>query len=79
MAWVYYNPETIKHKKLAFFSPQSVYKAFDCSNTEVFTDSKVLYEMIRSIDWDNKNLLIMTSGNFDGIDFRQLVSDITDK
>jgi UDP-N-acetylmuramate: L-alanyl-gamma-D-glutamyl-meso-diaminopimelate ligase len=74
-AWIYYNPETIRHKKLAFFEKQAVYDAFGTPNVEVFTDSAILLKKIKSMDWHNKNLLIMTSGNFDGMDFGKL--DIT--
>jgi UDP-N-acetylmuramate: L-alanyl-gamma-D-glutamyl-meso-diaminopimelate ligase len=69
IAWIYYNPETIKHKKLAFFEPDVVYRAFGTSNVEVFTDSELLFQKIKTLDLYGKNLLIMTSGNFNGIDF----------
>ena len=69
IAWIYYNPETIKHKKLAFFEPEVVYRAFGTSNVEVFTDSVLLFQKIKTMDLYNKNLLLMTSGNFNGIDF----------
>jgi len=71
LALVYYNPETVKHKKLAFFEPETVYKAFKTNNLEVFTDSEALIKKIKTIDWFNKNLLIMTSGNFNGINFQE--------
>ena len=69
IAWIYYNPETVKHKKLAFFEPDVVYRAFGTSNVEVFTDSMLLFQKIKTMDLYNKNLLLMTSGNFNGIDF----------
>ena len=74
LAWVYYNPETVKHKKLAFFEPETVYKAFKTNNLEVFTDSKALIQKIKTMDWHNKNLLIMTSGNFNGLNFLEFNS-----
>jgi UDP-N-acetylmuramate: L-alanyl-gamma-D-glutamyl-meso-diaminopimelate ligase len=76
VAWVYYNPETVKHKKLAFFEINAVYEAFGAQNLEVFTDSEVLLQKIKTMDWHNKNLLIMTSGNFNGIDFAKLDMDM---
>jgi UDP-N-acetylmuramate: L-alanyl-gamma-D-glutamyl-meso-diaminopimelate ligase len=72
IACVYYNAETVKHKKLPFFEPEAVYRAFDTPNLEVFTDSEALLRKIKAMDWHNKNLLIMTSGNFNGIDFTKL-------
>ena len=72
IAWIYYNPETIQHKKLAFFEPEVVYRAFGTSNVEVFTDSELLLQKIKTMDLHDKNLLIMTSGNFNGIDFAKI-------
>jgi UDP-N-acetylmuramate: L-alanyl-gamma-D-glutamyl-meso-diaminopimelate ligase len=71
-AWVYYNPKTIRHKKLPLFDREAVYSAFNGKNVEVFTDSKILVGKMTEKNWQNKNLLIMTSGNFDGIDFSKL-------
>ena len=71
-AWVYYNPETIKHKKLTFFEPEMVCEAFGISGLEVFTDSEALIQKIENTDLYNTNLLIMTSGNFNGVDFAKL-------
>lgn len=76
VAWVYYNPETVRHKKLKFFDQQAVLDAFGTSNVEVFTDSEILLQRIRDVNWKNKNLLIMTSGNFDGVDFTKLCDQL---
>ena len=73
-ALVYYNKETIKHKKLEDLSEETVASAFGTSNIEVYTSSKELLDHLLSIDWNNKNLLMMSSGNFDGIDFDDLGS-----
>ena len=71
-AIVYFNPHTIAHKKLKPITEEQVKIAFDRSDIEVFTESKELVKEIQSHDWANKNLLMMSSGNFDGIDFKQL-------
>jgi UDP-N-acetylmuramate: L-alanyl-gamma-D-glutamyl-meso-diaminopimelate ligase len=71
-AIVYFNPHTIAHKKLKPITEEQVKIAFDRSDIEVFTESKELVKEIQSQDWTNKNLLMMSSGNFDGIDFKQL-------
>ena len=73
-ALVYYNKETIKHKKLEDLSEETVASAFGTSNIEVYTSSKELLDHLLSMDWSNKNLLMMSSGNFDGIDFDDLGS-----
>jgi UDP-N-acetylmuramate: L-alanyl-gamma-D-glutamyl-meso-diaminopimelate ligase len=75
-AYVYFNPHTIEHKKLPPISPQQVKDAFATDNVEVFTDSKVLMEELKKQSWQKANLLLMTSGNFDGVDFKQLADEL---
>jgi UDP-N-acetylmuramate: L-alanyl-gamma-D-glutamyl-meso-diaminopimelate ligase len=75
-AIVYFNPKTIAHKKLSPISVEQVEKAFGGANIKVFVDSNQLVAYLKSIDWKNKNLLMMSSGNFDGIDFKQLGQDL---
>ncbi|MDG2370808.1 MAG: Mur ligase family protein [Flavobacteriales bacterium] len=76
-AFVYFNPETLKHKKLASISIEEVLTAFGTANVEVFTDSSALVTKLLSMKWENKNLLLMSSGNFDGINFDDLANKIT--
>jgi UDP-N-acetylmuramate: L-alanyl-gamma-D-glutamyl-meso-diaminopimelate ligase len=65
-AFVYFNPHTIEHKRLDPISKEQVKDAFGGDNLEVFTDSDLLFAELEKIDWKNKNLLIMSSGNFSG-------------
>ena len=67
-AIVYFSPETLKHKKLPPISKEEVKKGFGNDNIEVFSDAEELINALKNIDWENKNLLLMTSGNFDGVD-----------
>ena len=69
-AFVYYNPEVIEHKKLAEITPKQVKKAFGGA-VEVFTNSQELQAVLKKIDFCDKTLLMMSSGNFDGIDVRE--------
>ena len=43
---------------------------------EVFTDSTAMVTKVKAMEWKNANLLMMSSGNFDGIDFAQLADEI---
>ena len=76
-AIVYYNPHTIAHKKLKPISEDQVLKAFDRKDLKVFTDSNKLTEYLKSNNWKQKVLLMMSSGNFDGIDFNKLASSFS--
>ena len=71
-AYVYFNKETIRHKRLDDLSKNDVYNAFGSSNVKVFTSSKDLEKELYSKKWLNSNLLMMSSGNFDGLDFKEL-------
>ena len=75
--YVYFSQHALQLKKLPPLDPEEVKKAFG-GNVEVFTDSKKLVECVITLfrDNDNKNLLMMSSGNFDGIDFAQLADEI---
>lgn len=75
-AFVYFNPHTIEHKKLAPITTEQVRLAFGTNNVQVFTDSQKLMDLLRTMHWNNSNLLLMTSGNFDGVDFVKLADEL---
>lgn len=75
-AFVYYSPKTLEHKRLAAITPEEVKNAFNSENVTVFTDSHELAKELKSHTWKDKNLLMMSSGNFDGIDFNQLGEEL---
>jgi UDP-N-acetylmuramate: L-alanyl-gamma-D-glutamyl-meso-diaminopimelate ligase len=75
-AIVYFNPHTIEHKKLKPITREQVQQAFDRKNIEVVTDSREVINTILKIDFKHKNLLLMSSGNFDGMDFKELSTKI---
>ena len=75
-AYIYYSPETIAHKKLAPISPEDIQAAFNSPNVTVFNDSNKLIETLKKETWENANLLMMSSGNFNGVDFAELVNQL---
>jgi UDP-N-acetylmuramate: L-alanyl-gamma-D-glutamyl-meso-diaminopimelate ligase len=75
-AYVYFSPAAIEHKNLKPITVGQVYKAFNRSDLKVFTNSEDLMIEIKSKDWNKKNLLLMSSGNFNGVDFYELAEDI---
>ena len=42
----------------------------------VFTNSKQMVDELHKMSWQDANLLMMSSGNFDGIDFKQLADEL---
>ena len=72
-AIVYFSREAIVHKKLEPITKEQVHTAFAREDLMVFTDSQKLQYYLQSLDWNHKNLLMMSSGNFDGIEFGSLI------
>lgn len=75
-AIVYFNPDVVTHKKLPELSIEEVQKAFG-GNVIVMNKTEDVLSHIRSQSWENTCLLMMSSGNFDGIDFSALGSELT--
>jgi UDP-N-acetylmuramate: L-alanyl-gamma-D-glutamyl-meso-diaminopimelate ligase len=78
-AFVYFNPHTIEHKRLTPITAEQVKDAFGTANVKVYTSSSELMDELKRIEWRNRNLLLMTSGNFDGVDFNLLADQLLSK
>ena len=78
-AMVYFSPKTLEHKKLPPLTADQVRKVFGRADLQVYNEADLLLQNLRNRDWNNQNLLIMTSGNFDGQDLEGLARDITKK
>ena len=74
-AIVYYSPEVVHHKKLEPISKELVSEGFG-GNVLVMNETAEVLQFIRSQKWDNSVLLMMSSGNFDGIDYDALGKEI---
>ena len=75
-AIVYYNPHTISHKKLKEISSEQVHTCFNRKDLIVFTKSEELTNYIKTKNFNNSVLLMMSSGNFDGVDFTMLANEL---
>jgi UDP-N-acetylmuramate: L-alanyl-gamma-D-glutamyl-meso-diaminopimelate ligase len=75
VALVYFSPKVVAHKKLAPITKEMVQAGFKGDVIVVNETSEVL-QFINEIDWHDSVLLMMSSGNFDGIDYDQLGSEI---
>jgi UDP-N-acetylmuramate: L-alanyl-gamma-D-glutamyl-meso-diaminopimelate ligase len=75
-ALVYFNPHVVEHKKLDPISIEQVQHAFGGKVTVVNETEKVL-SYIKNFNFNNKVLLMMSSGNFDGIDYDLLAEEVS--
>ena len=73
---VYFNPEVIKHKRLKPITKEQVKESFQNENLIVFTSQKDLMNYIISSDLTNKDLLLMSSGNFSGTDLKDFANKL---
>jgi UDP-N-acetylmuramate: L-alanyl-gamma-D-glutamyl-meso-diaminopimelate ligase len=68
---VYFNPEKLSAKKLDPISASDIQSAFGNQKITVFDDAEKLKKFLTEQTWKNKNLLMMSSGNFGGINFKE--------
>jgi UDP-N-acetylmuramate: L-alanyl-gamma-D-glutamyl-meso-diaminopimelate ligase len=78
-AAVFYNPETIKHKRLEMISGEEVQQAFAGSDLQVFTGRADLESWIYENTGENTVLLLMSSGTFSGMNFKELSDNLLRK
>lgn len=74
-ALVYFSPEVVAHKKLEPLSIAQVQAAFG-GKVKVVNKTDEVLEFIQGHNWNNSVLLMMSSGNFDGINYDQLGEDL---
>ena len=79
VAFVYFNPDVIQHKHLKNIDPEQVKLAFGGKNLTVFTDSEALQVKLRALNYDNSALLLMTSGNFSGVNLIEFANELLKK
>ena len=72
-AIVYFSPSAIAHKKLEPITPKQVLTAFGRKDLLVFTDSEKLETYLNNLNWENTNLLMMSSGTFEGMNLENLI------
>jgi UDP-N-acetylmuramate: L-alanyl-gamma-D-glutamyl-meso-diaminopimelate ligase len=75
-ALVYFNPKVLEHKKLPPISAEEVRCAFGTDNVEVYTDSQLMQARLREMEYKNTALLMMSSGNFDGVNIPEFAREL---
>jgi UDP-N-acetylmuramate: L-alanyl-gamma-D-glutamyl-meso-diaminopimelate ligase len=71
---VYFNMQTIAHKKLSPISSAQVKNAFTDERINVFNDPVALTDFIKKHFTGKSVLLMMSSGTFDGVDFGTFIN-----
>jgi UDP-N-acetylmuramate: L-alanyl-gamma-D-glutamyl-meso-diaminopimelate ligase len=76
VAVVFYSPDTLEHKKLPHISPQEVKDAFQKTDLLVFTQTQDLQDFLNGRSWKKSNLLLMSSGNFRGLEIQGIIDQV---
>jgi len=74
---VYFDPKKVNDKNLEPLSPSDIKQGFVTPGIIVFDDAPALEHFLKQQSWKNKNLLLMSSGNFGGINLAGLSKEIT--
>ncbi len=76
VAVVYFNPHVLEHKRLPPLAAAAVQAAFQRPDLRVITDSAELAAFLGGQPWADTNLLLMSSGTFDGLDVQALAQEV---
>jgi len=81
VAYVYFNPKVIEHKRLTPITKEEVRTAFGTDNVTVFTESEALQsalrnQMVNGTYPNGKCLLMMSSGTFDGVNVKEFANEL---
>lgn len=68
-AIVYYNAHVFEIKRMPMLDADEVKQAFG-GDVKIINDTSTLTQYLNNIEWKNTNLLLMSSGTFDGLEFK---------
>ncbi len=71
-AVIFFLPESVTIKKLEAVTPAQISEAFQRNDLNIFTDAKSFHEFIGNNAYENSTLLLMSSGNYGGLDLNNL-------
>ena len=73
-AVVFYSPHAVKIKQLDAVTKEQIAQAFDRDDLIIYTDPEDFKAFIFSLDLKNKAIILMSSGNYGGLDFEEVKS-----
>ncbi|MGS0525038.1 UDP-N-acetylmuramate--L-alanine ligase [Zobellia nedashkovskayae] len=71
-AVIFYLPESVAIKKLKEVTPEQISEAFERKDLKIYTNAQSFKDFVFSQDYDNSVLLLMSSGNYGGLDLIKL-------
>ncbi len=77
LAIVYINEDAFKLKKVTIYSNLDVINAFKSHKLQFFNDALKLEKYLLELNFNESNLLLMSSGNFGGLNLDKLARELT--
>ncbi|WP_029035452.1 UDP-N-acetylmuramate--L-alanine ligase [Salinimicrobium terrae] len=71
-AVVFFSPEAVENKKLEPISKGQIFNSFSRKDLMVYTNPIEFESFLKEQQYDNKVLLLMSSGNYGGLDFEEI-------
>ena len=71
-AVVFYSPHAVEIKKLEPISEEQIAQSFKRDDLIIYTDPARFKQFLFAQDFTNKSLLLMSSGNYGGLDFEEV-------
>ncbi|MBA2249779.1 MAG: peptidoglycan synthetase [Chitinophagaceae bacterium] len=72
---VFYSSHALELKRMPVLDPQKVNDGFDKNNLLVFTHKADLENWLRHHEYSNTNILLMSSGMYDGLDIAGIIKN----
>jgi UDP-N-acetylmuramate: L-alanyl-gamma-D-glutamyl-meso-diaminopimelate ligase len=72
IAVVFYSPDAVKIKQLEEVTYDQIAQSFQREDLIIYTNPKEFKEFIFAQNFDNSALLLMSSGNYGGLDFEEV-------
>jgi UDP-N-acetylmuramate: L-alanyl-gamma-D-glutamyl-meso-diaminopimelate ligase len=72
VAVVFYSPHAVEIKKLEEVTEAQIANAFERDDLIIYTNPEDFKNFLFSQNFDNKSLLLMSSGNYGGLDFDEV-------
>lgn len=72
VAVVFYSPQAVEIKKLEKVTEQQIAEAFQREDLIIYTDPAQFKEFLFNQEFENTALLLMSSGNYGGLDFEEV-------
>ncbi len=72
IAAVFYSPDAVSIKKLKTITHSQIANAFEREDLSIYTNSNDFKQFLMSQDFSDTAVLLMSSGNYGGLDFSEL-------